>query len=165
MANVIKIKRSSAHDSTTAPTNLAIGELAYTQGSKELYICRATDNTGGSEIIHAAAPRHGVNTIVTVGEITTGTWKGDEIESTYLPKLNGIATPDGDVALNSKKITGLADPTDAQDASTKAYVDAHSQGLDVKESVRCATTGNIDVTGTENDLEAGCSIWHRKKQP
>ena len=66
MANIIKIKRSSAHDHTDPPDNLEVGELAYTQGSKELYICRATDNTGGSEIIHAAAPRHGVNTIVTV---------------------------------------------------------------------------------------------------
>lgn len=37
--------------------------------------------------------------------------------------LNEIATATGDVALGSNKITGLADPTSAQDAATKAYAD------------------------------------------
>ena len=155
MANVIKIKRSSAHNGTSAPGSLVAGELAYVQGSKELYICRDSDNTGGTETIHAAAPRHGVNTIVTVGEITTGTWKGDEVASTYLPRLNGIRTANGDVALGSNKITGLSDPTGAQDAATKAYVDASAQGLDVKESVRVASTADMDIAGASNDLNTG----------
>jgi len=43
------------------------------------------------------------------------------------------------------RITGLAEPVDAQDAATKNYVDAFSAGLDPKESARAATTGNIDL--------------------
>ena len=43
------------------------------------------------------------------------------------------------------KITGLAEPTDPQDAATKNYVDAFSAGLDPKESSRCATTANITL--------------------
>lgn len=39
-------------------------------------------------------------------------------------------------------ITGLPDPTNAQDAATKAYVDTVAQGLDAKASVRVATTAN-----------------------
>jgi hypothetical protein len=155
MANVIQIKRSATHNATTAPTNLAVGELGYVQGSKELYICRSTDNTGGKEVIHAAAPRHGVNTIVTVGEVVTGTWKADTVAATYLPKLNGITGPDGDVAFATNKITGLGDPTNAQDAATKAYVDASAQGLDVKESVRVASTADMDIAGASNDLNTG----------
>lgn len=46
-------------------------------------------------------------------------------------------------------ITGLPDPTNAQDAATKAYVDAVAQGLDIKPSVKCATTGNITLSGEQ----------------
>ena len=55
-------------------------------------------------------------------------------------RLDQLAAPTGSVALGSQKITGLADPTSAQDAATKAYVDGLAQGLDVKASVRVATT-------------------------
>src|SRR6266540_2049132 len=37
----------------------------------------------------------------------------------------------------------------ATDAATKAYVDANSQGLDVKSSVRAATTADITLAGTQ----------------
>ena len=59
--------------------------------------------------------------------------------------LSALAAPAADVAWAGYKITGLGDPTNAQDAATKAYVDATKQGLDVKDSVRAATTapGNL----------------------
>ena len=38
--------------------------------------------------------------------------------------LDKIAAPEADVSLAGNKLTGVADPTDAQDGATKAYVDA-----------------------------------------
>jgi hypothetical protein len=64
-------------------------------------------------------------------------------------RLDQLAAPTADVSLNSRKITNLADPVGAQDAATKAYVDATKQGLDVKDSVRAATTANITLSGTQ----------------
>lgn len=64
-------------------------------------------------------------------------------------RLDQLAAPTAPVALNAQKITGLADPTDAQDAATKAYVDAARTGLDVKASCRVATTANITLSGTQ----------------
>lgn len=60
--------------------------------------------------------------------------------------LNSISAPTASVSLNSQKITNLLDPTAAQDAATKAYVDATASGLDVKNSVRVATVGDLDAT-------------------
>lgn len=64
-------------------------------------------------------------------------------------RLDQMSAPTASVSLNSQKITGLADPTEAQDAATKAYVDAARSGLDVKQSVRAATTENITLSGTQ----------------
>jgi len=64
-------------------------------------------------------------------------------------RLDQMAAPTADVALNSRKITGLADPTNAQDAATKAYVDGIAQGIDAKASVHVATTANITLSGLQ----------------
>ena len=44
-------------------------------------------------------------------------------------RLDQMAAPTASVALNAQKITGLADPTLAQDASTKAYTDLQITNL------------------------------------
>jgi len=61
--------------------------------------------------------------------------------------LSGTAT--AAFSMNSQKITSLLDPTGAQDAASKAYVDSVAQGLNVHDAVACATTANIDLTGEE----------------
>jgi len=64
-------------------------------------------------------------------------------------RLDQLAIPTASVSLNSQKITSLADPVSAQDAATKNYVDSVAQGLDVKASVKCATTSTITLSGTQ----------------
>jgi hypothetical protein len=61
-------------------------------------------------------------------------------------RLDQMAAPTAAVSLNSQKITNLATPTADTDAANKAYVDAARSGLDVKQSVRVASAGNITVT-------------------
>ena len=65
---------------------------------------------------------------------------GAEISSTVGLSLN----PSNDqIAVNSSRITGVSDPTSAQDAATKSYVDAVAQGLRVIPSALAATTANL----------------------
>jgi len=74
-----------------------------------------------------------------------------------LPKAGG--TMSGAIAMGTNKITGLGNPTSAQDAATKAYVDGVAQGLDVKASVALATTADILANGgtyaAPNDYQDG----------
>lgn len=59
------------------------------------------------------------------------------------PTLTTLAAAASNISVNSKNITNLADPAGAQDAATKAYVDAVANGLDVKASVRCASPSAV----------------------
>lgn len=60
--------------------------------------------------------------------------------------VNSLSVPTASFSMNSQKITNLATPIEDTDAATKGYVDAARAGLDVKASVRAATTAPIDLT-------------------
>jgi hypothetical protein len=63
--------------------------------------------------------------------------------------INNLTVPTADYAFGGFKITGLADPTAAQDAATKQYVDSVAQGLDPKASCVAATTANITLSAPQ----------------
>jgi hypothetical protein len=62
--------------------------------------------------------------------------------------VNLVPVGTGTVDVASKRITSVATPTQASDAATKGYVDAVKQALDVKDSVRIATTANLSATAS-----------------
>lgn len=72
--------------------------------------------------------------------------------STSLPAGISLVTPttlgvqQQNLDMNSFKIVNLLDPTNPQDAATKAYVDASGGGLIVKTAVQAATTANLNAT-------------------
>ena len=61
--------------------------------------------------------------------------------------LNQFAAPTADLSINSHKLTNVTDPTSAQDAATKAYVDSVAVGLDVHASCRLATAAALPAYG------------------
>ena len=61
-------------------------------------------------------------------------------------RLSQFAAPNASVSFNSQLLTNLSDPSSAQDAATKNYVDTVAQGLDAKASVKAATTANITLS-------------------
>lgn len=80
------------------------------------------------------------------------------LSSTFWGLLNG-ATSDATVSTLVRRDSSgnikVADPTEAAHAATKGYVDAARSGLDVKQSVRAATTAPVNLS---TELEAGDTL-------
>src|ERR1700761_8281341 len=60
--------------------------------------------------------------------------------------INDLGTQTADYSFASHKATNVTDPTGAQDAATKNYVDNLLNGLSWKEAVRAASTANGTLT-------------------
>lgn len=80
-----------------------------------------------------------------LGTVAVGVWNASPITAPYLPRLNELILPNGNMNFNNKRLTNVAPPIDPNDAVNLAYMDFLLQGLNPKESVLCATTGNISL--------------------
>lgn len=167
-ADTTGVTAATNDDSTKLATTGFVKAQSYLTGNQTITVSGDASGSGATAITLTLANSGvtaGTYTKVTVdakGRVTVGA----TLEATDIPtltaakisdfdtqvrtnRLDQMAAPTGSVSLNSQKITGLADPTDPQDAATKAYVDAARSGLDVKQSVRAATTTNISLTGEQ----------------
>ena len=115
----------------TGRTISITGDLSYTSPSFD-----------GSGNVTAVGTLATVNSNVGTFLKTTVNAKGLVTAATSA-NINDLTAPTADYGFGGFKITNLADPVNAQDAATKNYVDSAAQGLDVKASVRCASTANI----------------------
>ena len=176
MANTVRIKRSTG---SSAPTSLANAELAFAEGNKKLFIGIGTGGAGGTattiEAIGGTGSFFDKDTVQNANKVIAGPTTGSDAAPTFralvaadIPslahtkisdfdtgvqanRLDQMAAPTGSVSLNSQTITNLADPVNASDAATKSFVEATSQGLDVKDSCVAATTANITISTALNN--------------
>ena len=91
----------------------------------------------------------------TAGNVQVGITADNEIDTSTgnltLDSQGGTVTVDDNLTIaasmtidmGANKVTNIADPTAAQDAASKAYVDAVKTGLDIKDSCDIATTADI----------------------
>lgn len=75
--------------------------------------------------------------------------------------LNQMSAPTTALSLNSQRITNLADPTSAQDAATKNYVDSAINGTDWKASVRVISVANITLSWLQTIDWVTLVVWNR----
>ena len=98
--------------------------------------------TIGSDAVALGATQTDLNGITSL-DVDNITVDGNTISTTNSNgNLNLDPNGTGTVDVSSARITSVATPTGGTDAANKNYVDAQLQGLDVKNSVRVATTAN-----------------------
>lgn len=96
-------------------------------------------------------------------QIKAGTITNTEIASGAAIALSKLAEAviqaDGgqaftaDQSLGGNKLTNVGTPSSATDAATKGYVDSVAEGLDVKLSVRAASTGNVNIASAPSSID------------
>lgn len=165
---VTAVTQATSDNSTKLATTAFVKSLGFTTGNDTITLTGDVTGSGTNSITTTLANSGvtaGTYTKVTVdvkGRVTSGT----TLSATDVPtltaskisdfdtqvrtsRLDQMAAPTAAVSFNSQRITNLATPTADTDAANKAYVDAARQGLDVKDSVRVATTANITLSGTQ----------------
>ena len=78
--------------------------------------------------------------------------------------VNLVPTGTGIVDVGGKRVGNAADPTQATDLATKAYVDGLSNGLDVKASVVAASTAALTVTYSNGTGGVGATLTNAGTQ-
>ena len=173
MTSILKIKRSSG---STSPAQLAQAELAYSwdeagsYANGKLWIGTGSETAGVAANIHVIGGKFftdmldhtpGVLTpssaLVVDSNSKLGQLKVDNIDingnTMSITDTNGnlvlAANGTGTISASSARIISVADPVNDTDAANKKYVDSARTGLDVKASVRVATTANITLSGLQ----------------
>jgi len=132
-------------------TSLADSALAAT-GTAGTYTKVTTDSKG----------RVSSGTTLSASDIPTLTASkiSDFDTQVRTSKVTDLTAPTSSFSMNSQKIVSVLDPTLAQDAATKAYVDNVTSGINTHAPVVAASTANISGTYTNgtSDQSGGTGI-------
>jgi hypothetical protein len=170
VANTIRIKKRAASGSAGAPSSLFPSELAFNENDLKLYYgfgdngstppsASSIITVGGSGAFFNKTDTRTANTILsgpTTGSAAAPTFRSLVVAD--IPTLTASKVSDFDTQVRTNRLDQMAaatavvsgvTPTADAHFATKGYVDNTAQGLDVKDSVKIATTANITLSGTQ----------------
>lgn len=127
----------------TNSTNISLGgTLTVSATANETTI----SESGGTITVGLPSTVSGL-TSVSATNLTGTLQTAAQPNVTSLGSLNGLTIAASQtISMGSNRVTNVTNPSNDQDAATKSYVDAVKTGLDVKDSVRVATTVALPLT-------------------
>ena len=172
----------NASTATTLQTARAINGVNF-DGSAAITVTAAAGTLTGTTLNSTVVS----SSLTSVGTIATGVWNGTTIAVanggtgttngsitgtgalTFTAaagnnNVNLVPTGTGIVDVGGKRVGNAADPTQATDLATKAYVDGLSNGLDVKASVVAASTAALTVTYSNGTGGVGATLTNAGTQ-
>ena len=170
MSSTIRVKKRAASGAAGAPSALAPSELAYNEADNKLYYGYgdngSTPPSASSIIVIAGSGGYFSKTDTkAANKVLAGPSSGGDAAPDFrdlviadIPTLTASKVSDFDSQVRTSRVDQLASatnpvtgvtPTADTHLATKGYVDGVSQGLDIKEAVKVATTANITLSGTQ----------------
>jgi hypothetical protein len=169
----------NASTATTLQTARTINGVSF-NGSADITVTAAAGTLSGNTLNSGVT----ASSLTSVGTISTGVWEATDIgvahggTGTSTGSITGtgaltftaggtdtnvnlVPNGTGIVDVGGKRVGNAANPTQSSDLATKAYVDSLSNGLDVKASVRAATTANITLSNTQTVDGVALSVGDR----
>ena len=153
----------NASTATTLATARLINGTSF-NGSSDITVTAAAGTLTGTTLNSAVV----TSSLTSLGAVTTGSWAATDIAVIHggtgtstgsitgtaaltftaggtNTNVNLIPNGTGTVDVASKRITNLADPTGAQDAASKNYVDTVASGINAHQSVKAGTTNTLEI--------------------
>lgn len=149
------LKAAAIDPISTAPASPVVGQAYFNTGTGRLQIWNGTafgllaDNSAALNGQNAAyylnrANQTGTQLAASISDLTT---------AITAIRLDQFVAPTSAVALNGQRISGLANPSLAQDAATMSWVQSQvasaAAGIDSKPSVRVLAAAALVLSGTQ----------------
>ncbi len=163
----IMIADGTDWESVTMSGDILITNTGDTQiqankvGAVELGVTAGTATASRALVVDASKDINLGTGDITATNITGTLQTAAQTNVTSVGALNGLAVAGTQIIdMGANRVANVAEPTQAQDAATKSYVDAVKTGLDVKDSVRVATTvaGTLATSFENGDTVDGISL-------
>ena len=121
-------------------TNAEVNASAAIAGSK--IQAATTSNAGAVQLTDSTS-----STSTTTAATPNAVKSAYDLAAAALPKAGG--TMSGAIAMGTNAITGMADPSSAQDAATKNYVDTQVSGISADQIIEGDTKAEVIDTGSD----------------
>lgn len=130
-------------DTHSSGANTSLSNLTTTSINQPLL----PNADGTLDVGDISTPLQWNNVYAQYGQFSSGAVSPNGYFDNLNPNLGSVINSTAVIDMGANKITGVANPTLAQDAATKNYVDNVAAGINPAVAVQAATTSSSDTTG------------------